>query len=212
MKKLIVLCLIIILTASVITACNGANGQNGATAKDATENDGSSVVEQGTAAETTVEKAPADETNREDPTAESTGPRRIYSGKYTNPKYGWSIEIPSVWDSYGYINEMFGGDYLTFSYKESYSEKHGFGGHVFTICSTRDDFSEGNYASGGELYKGSELRVYWYKATDVQFLYATDENDDLYVLENDDPQFEKRQTEYRALSDTREGILDSFSF
>ena len=109
---------------------------------------------------------------------------------YTNSKYGWSAEIPEIWNQYGYIVEDDETGSVTFMDEASrFSGMHLSGEVMVLMTAPVDTELRGNWGDT-EVARNDEFKVYWDKPSDVQ-----------YPAEYAD--------EYHALCDTRESILRS---
>lgn len=160
-----------------------------------------------TAAPTTAPPTTAAPTTAAPTTAPPTTapPTTASDGRYHNTEYGWSVEVPDAWYTYGTIVESSSSQSghlgsTRFLYKEAFQEMNA--GHVFTIYavpagSKNDDGNTGGNPSGGFLGRNDKYAYYWWKATDVQYGSNSSE-------------MERQSAEYKTLSDMRQTILDSF--
>ena len=109
---------------------------------------------------------------------------------YTNKKYGWSVDIPAVWNEYGYITEDDDSGSLCFMHEVSRVADNHMSGEVFTLYTVpADQEIRGNWGDT-EISRNDQYKVCWDKPSDVQY----------------DMQY---SDEYHALVDTRQSIFDS---
>lgn len=186
MKKAFSLLIAVAIAVVVCTGCTGAMYDTEATTP-ATE------------APAPATDAPVIETQA--PVIETEAPAPAGYFTYTDPYYGWTVQVPEVWHTYGMIVEDNENDADRFMYKDAYLNDNA--GHVFTIVNTTSPIDTTQLPHGGELYNDGSLQVYWWAATDVQFGVS---------YSPDTAEFQRQADEYGQLSETRDEILYSFSF
>lgn len=109
---------------------------------------------------------------------------------YTNSKYGYSVDIPAVWNEYGYIAEDEETGNVVFAHEYSRFTDNHLSGEIFELFVLPvDQEQRGNWGDTA-VASSDTYKVCWDKPSDVQFEM------DYY-------------DEYRALSDTRQAVLDS---
>ena len=185
MKKALAWMLVIALCA-LLAAC----GQNSKTADEkATE-----AVATADQAET---EAPAETAPTEEGytvvTSSAHRPEVNENGtfSYTDKKYGFTVDIPAIWNEYGYIAENDETGALMFCHEKSRFSDDLLGGWVFSIA-IMPIGDDGGFAEDDPclLLKNSEYDVFWEKPTDVQYL-------------------EEYRDEYSALNKTVISIVDT---
>ncbi|MBQ3417093.1 MAG: hypothetical protein IJH32_04590 [Ruminococcus sp.] len=112
---------------------------------------------------------------------------------YTNNKYGWSVDIPEVWNEYGMIVEYDDTGEVAFKHEESFFSEYHLSGNIFSLVTlpAGSTFYTANGSTGTDIYQDDEYMVCWDKPSDVQT--------DLHF-----------EDEINQLKDTREQILESF--
>lgn len=109
---------------------------------------------------------------------------------YTNRKYGWSVDVPGVWNEYGYIIEYDDTGEVEFKHEASFFSDYHLTGDIFSMVTKPvSEFKESEFNI--ELYRDDEYVVCWSKPSDVQT--------DLH-----------KEDEINQLKDTRDQILESF--
>lgn len=130
--------------------------------------------------------------------AQSSGETAALSGEgyftYTNRKYGWSVDVPEVWNEYGYIIEYDDTGKVEFKHEASFFSDYHLTGDIFSMVTlpAGSTFYTANGSTGTDIYQDDENMVCWDKPSDVQ----TD--------------YENYKDEIEQLKETRDRILESF--
>lgn len=192
MKKILALLLAAVFAATLLTACG--NKAKTDDAKIATE-----------AATEKATEAPTEEAT-EAPTEAPTEPASDGSFTYTDPAGKYQLTVPAIWNDTGLIlseTDVDGNEFVRFYYKAAYDEG---AGHVFSIGLAEDpaklvDVTQLPHAEN--IFNDGKRQAFVIYPTDVQF------------APNGPPgnaDFNKQQEEYTALNETKESIINSFSF
>ena len=109
---------------------------------------------------------------------------------YTNRKYGWSVDIPEVWNEYGMIIEYDDTGKTEFKHESSFFSDYHLTGDIFSMMTVpASEYKESEFNI--KLYGDDEYVVFWSKPSDVQT--------DLH-----------KEDELEPLKESREQILESF--
>lgn len=194
MKKILALLLAAVCATAILTACGKKEKEENtaateATTEKATEAATEEVTDAPTEAASDAPDQPADNTFT-----------------YTDPAGKYQLTVPAIWKETGLIlseTDVDGNEFVRFYYKAAYDEG---AGHVFSIGLAEDpakfvDVTQLPHAEN--IFNDGKRQAFVIYPTDVQFApNGTPGSDD----------FNKQQKEYTALSDTKESIINSFSF
>ena len=191
MKKIWIFLLI---SALVLTFCGCAKDVQPAPTAPATESE----------AVTETPTEPVTEKPTEAPTqpsytviTQSSGETAALDGDgyftYTNNKFGWSVDVPEVWNEYGYIIENDETGTVYFKHENSYFSEYHLSGDIFSMVTlpAGSTFYTANGSTGTDVYQDDTYMVCWDRPSDVQT--------DLQL-----------EDEITPLKETREQILASF--
>ena len=198
MKRIIVFVLVIALAVSA-AACSVSVSSGGATEAPTGSTEASAAATEVPTAAVTDAPGPTLNIVTEPPKSDSG-----YSA-YTEPNGYWQVTVPDIWSELGIIVEYKDGynSCVKFAYEDAYNDG---AGHVFTIvmCVNPSDFVDvENLPHAEELYRSPDFQVYVVYPTDVQFGVYDDPSSD---------RFQRQKEEYGELYDTREDIIDSFTW
>ncbi len=192
MKKILALLLAAVFAATLLTACG-----------DKAKTDDAKIATE--AATEKATEAPTEEAT-EAPTEAPTEPASDGSFTYTDPAGKYQLTVPAIWNDTGLIlseTDVDGVEFVRFYYKAAYDEG---AGHVFSIGLAEDpaklvDVTQLPHAEN--IFNDGKRQAFVIYPTDVQF------------APNGTPgsaDFNKQQEEYTALNETKESIINSFSF
>lgn len=191
MKRILVFLIILAISFSLV-ACS----ENTSTEPFTSVTETASITEASTEAST---EKPTEKQNEHTYTVitQSSGDRAELTGDgyftYTNHKFGWSVDVPEVWNEYGYIIEDDETGTAYFKHENSYFSEYHLSGTIFSLVTlpAGSTFYTSNGSTGTDIYQNDEYMVCWDKPSDVQT--------DLHL-----------EDEIAPLKDTRERILESF--
>ena len=199
MKRIITLLLTALFAAAALAACNESQvTPTVSTTAAATEN----ASEAPTIAPTEAPTAAATEAPTQAPTEKPAALDTSFT--YTDPAGMYELTVPVIWNATGLILEdkdANGNETARFVYKDAYYQG---AGHVFTVVMSDSPsrfVDVSMFPRADELYNDGSVQIYAIYPTDVQWAI------------HDKPgteEYERQQSEYKALSDTREAIIASF--
>lgn len=190
MKRLLILTMAAVLSLSLLAGCSKKSSSSSSSKKSSTSVDTPTQKPAPTSQQETNSDTPSVVTRDEFPTE---GDDSIF----VEPNGKWSVKIPDEWYDYGSVIENYSDNSVRFVYKKAYNDYGA--GHVFTICtvdaSSAEDVS--TYPRAEELYRDSDIQIFVYYPTDVQFGGM------------DGSTVDEDGKEYRVLSDMADGIIGS---
>lgn len=196
MKKLTAVLLITVFTLALLTAC----GDKSDTKDRSADSSSAPATEKATEAPAEAETEAATEAATEAPTEADT------SFTYTDPAGKYQLTVPAIWNETGLIKsetDVDSNEFVRFYYKAAYDQG---AGHVFSIVLVEDaskmiDVTQLPHAE--EIFNDGSKQVCAIYPTDVQFApYG----------QPGTAEFTKQQSEYTALSETKESIIASLTF